>query len=71
MSIFKAMAKVETYLIHCPSDKDRNEATEDFISAINEIIQKGYTWGRNHQIPFDYKNLSRDDLSKILKFLNR
>lgn len=71
MSIFKAMAKVENYLVHCPSNKTKLEARTDFIQGIEEIKSKGYTWGRTHQIPFDYKSLSHEDLNKIINFLKK
>ena len=71
MSVFRAMAKIENYLTHCPSDKIRVEAKKDFASAIKEIMKNGYTWGRNHQVPFDYSRLNLDDLNRLLKFVEK
>tara|TARA_E500000331_G_scaffold312903_1_gene321183 strand:+ start:1055 stop:1270 length:216 start_codon:yes stop_codon:yes gene_type:complete len=71
MSVFEAMAKIEKYLTHCPSNKTRIEAKKDFALAIKEIIEIGYTWGRNHQVPFDYSNLDLNDLNRLLKFVQK
>jgi len=71
MSVFKAMAKIEKYLTHCPSDQARIEAKKDFALAIKEIMEIGYTWGRNHQVPFKYSELSSNDLISLLKFVQK
>lgn len=71
MSVFKAMANIENYLTHCPSEKTRAEAKKDFTLGIKEIIKLGYTWGRNHKIPFDYSKLNKEDLGRLLRFVEK
>ena len=71
MSVFKAMAKIENYLTHCPSEQVKLEAKKDFAEAIKEIINTGYTWGRNHRVPFDYSSLDHGDLNRLLRFVQK
>tara|TARA_R110001592_G_scaffold188358_3_gene433496 strand:+ start:7452 stop:7673 length:222 start_codon:yes stop_codon:yes gene_type:complete len=71
MSVFQAMASVESYLANCPNEKTRQEAKKDFSEALKEIIKIGYTWGRTHQIPIEHSGLQKEDLVKILNFINK
>jgi len=71
MSVFKAMAKIQTYLKHCPTEDIRKEAKNDIASGIKEIMKEGYTWGRTHEIPFEYRDLSESELKQLLNFVKK
>ena len=72
MSVFDAMTMMKTYLRNCPTQEMKDSAKQDFIDAINEISNRGYTWGRQHQLPFevdDVRTFSEKDLRKLANML--
>ena len=58
MSVFSVMAKMKNYIENCPTVDMKEAAREDFKAAVDEVIKVGYTWGRQHQLPFEI-NTSR------------
>ncbi len=72
MSVFNVMAKMKNYIENCPTVDMKKEAREDFRAAVDEVINKGYKWGRQHQLPFNVNQLTRlskKDLHKISNML--
>jgi hypothetical protein len=72
MSVFDAMARIKNYIENCPTNNMKKAAREDFFEAVNEVIKIGYTWGRQHQLPFEIDMLSkmpRRDLYKLSNML--
>ena len=72
MSVFDAMVKLKTYIENCPTEDMKVAAKNDFVEAIKEYINDGYTWGRRHQLPFEISELSRipkKELHRLRKML--
>jgi len=70
MSVFIAMARIKNYIENCPTDKMKKAAKEDFCAAIDEVIKVGYTWGRQHQLPFEVGTLSKMSKKDLYKLSN-
>ena len=70
MSVFNVMAKMKNYIENCPTVDMKNAAREDFKAAVDEVIQKGYTWGRQHQLPFEIHTLTRLPKKDLYKLSN-
>ena len=72
MSVFDAMARMKRYISNCPTVGMKDAARQDFSNALREVIDKGYTWGRHHQLPFevdDIRRMPKKDLYKMIKML--
>jgi hypothetical protein len=72
MSVFDAMIKIKNYIEHCPTEDMKIAAKKDFIDAIREYIDVGYTWGRVHPLPFEISMLSsipKNELLRLRKML--
>ena len=48
----------------------KKAAREDFKAAVDEVIQRGYTWGRQHQLPFEIYTLTRLPKKDLYKLSN-
>lgn len=70
MSVFSVMAKMKNYIENCPTVDMKKAAQEDFRAAVDEIINKGYTWGRQHPLPFDLNQLTRLSKKDLYKLSN-
>ena len=50
----------------------KEAAKDDFLAAIREVLDVGYTWGRRHPLPFDvqeFRKLPKRDLRKLSNML--
>tara|TARA_A100001015_G_scaffold8333_1_gene10242 strand:- start:2244 stop:2471 length:228 start_codon:yes stop_codon:yes gene_type:complete len=70
MSVFDAMVKMKRYIKNCPTEKMQDAAKNDFIAAIKELIDVGYTWGRRHPLPVDVQDLRRLPKRELRKLVN-
>jgi len=70
MSVFSVMAKMKNYIENCPTVDMKKAAREDFKAAVDEVIHKGYTWGRQHQLPFEITTLTRLPKKDLYKLSN-
>jgi len=70
MSVFSVMAKMKNYIANCPTVDMKKAAQEDFKAAVEEVIHKGYTWGRQHQLPFEINTLTRMSKKDLYKLSN-
>ncbi len=72
MSVFNAMVMMKRYIKNCPTDQMKEAAKDDFLAAIKEVLEVGYTWGRRHPLPFDvqeFRKLPKRDLRKLCNML--
>ena len=70
MSVFSVMAKIKKYIESCPTVDMKKAAQEDFKAAVDEVIHQGYTWGRQHQLPFEVNALTRLPKKDLYKLSN-
>ena len=70
MSVFSVMAKMKNYIENCPTADMKEAAREDFKAAVDEVIKVGYTWGRQHQLPFEINTLTRMSKKDLYKLSN-
>jgi len=71
-NLYSAMHKLKKYLESCPDEKMQKQAAQDFVHTIVDYKTIGYTWGnKSHLLPFDAKQLSEEELNKILIFTNK
>ena len=70
MSVFSVMAKMKNYIENCPTVDMKQAAREDFKAAVDEVIKQGYTWGRQHQLPFEVTALTRMPKKDLYKLSN-
>ena len=70
MSVFNVMAKMKNYIENCPTVDMKKAAREDFRAAVDEVIKVGYTWGRQHQLPFEIHTLTRMSKKDLYKLSN-
>ena len=70
MSVFSVMAKMKNYIENCPTVDMKEAAREDFRAAVDEVIKVGYTWGRQHQLPFEIDTLTRMSKKDLYKLSN-
>jgi len=64
------MAKMKNYIENCPTVDMKKAAREDFKAAVDEVIHRGYTWGRQHQLPFEIHTLTRLPKKDLYKLSN-
>ncbi len=70
MSVFSVMAKMKNYIENCPTVDMKEAARKDFKAAVDEVIKVGYTWGRQHQLPFEIDTLTRMSKKDLYKLSN-
>jgi hypothetical protein len=72
MSIFVMIATVKKYIDRCPAEAIKTAAINDFVYAIKEIRESGYTWGRTHHLPFKHEHiqeLSKEDVQRLINII--
>jgi hypothetical protein len=70
MSIFVMIATVKKYIDRCPTEPIKTAAINDFVYAIKEIRESGYTWGRTHQLPFKHKYIQELSMEDVRRLIN-
>ena len=69
MRIGEGVKLIQTYWTNCTNPKMLAQAKKDHRQHIEEMIRSGYTWGLDHQLPFEIGVYSRGELKAIHSIL--
>ena len=69
MRIGDGVKLIQGYWASCTNPKMLAQAKKDHRQHLEAIIKTGYTWGLDHQLPFEVSDYSRDDVQVIHSIL--
>ena len=69
MRIGEGVKLIQNYWGNCTNPKMLAQAKKDHRQHLEEIIRTGYTWGLDHQLPFEVSDFTIGEVKTIHSIL--